>query len=263
VRLTDVPDLLRELSRVGIGAQMMGFIGFPGETPAEALATYEFLRDNRADWTLAGIGDFVLTPGAIVAKHPADFGIHAVCSVEGDDIVRLLAWVDAQGTVHGPGDMRSPAIDAIADQVIPRFDERPFVGGIDTAHTILYFARYGRTLVPAEMREALPSAPLLETAQYATPFIGVDCFTRRTDLEEFHRTHLANGRSASAADMEQWLAGYPEDRSATRSDELEVLEVYPSGRFIPLTPERAAMERAPSAAYQLAKSLVLRASGVG
>ena len=77
MRLTDVPDLLKELGRVGIGAQMMGFIGFPGEQPGEAYATYAFLRDHIDDWTLAGIGDFVMTPGAIVAKRPADFGIHA------------------------------------------------------------------------------------------------------------------------------------------------------------------------------------------
>ena len=47
VRLEQVPELLAELSRVGIAAQMMGFIGFPGETLAEASQTFEFLLQNR------------------------------------------------------------------------------------------------------------------------------------------------------------------------------------------------------------------------
>ncbi|HEV7666676.1 MAG TPA: radical SAM protein [Chloroflexota bacterium] len=261
VRLTEVPDLLRELTRVGIGAQMMGFIGFPGETPPEALATFEFLRDHREGWTLAGIGDFVLTPGAIVAKRPEEFGIHEVRSVDGDDIVRLLAWLDAEGTVHGPGDMRSPAVNSITGQIMPTLDDRPFVGGIDAAHTILYFARYGARLVPPEIRDALPANPLIEAVQYATPLHGVDGFTQRADLEEFHRGHLAHGRGASADEVQQWLAEYPVERAMAHTYPDEVLEIYPSGRFITLTAERAEFERTASAAYHFAKALVLRAGG--
>jgi len=57
VRLQTVPALLAELRRVNIGVQMMGFIGFPGESEQEAIATFQFLHQHHNDWSLAGIGD--------------------------------------------------------------------------------------------------------------------------------------------------------------------------------------------------------------
>jgi anaerobic magnesium-protoporphyrin IX monomethyl ester cyclase len=260
VRLTDVPDLLKELGRVGIGAQMMGFIGFPGEQPDEAYATYAFLRDHIDDWTLAGIGDFVMTPGAIVAKRPADFGIHATRSIPGDDIVRMLCWIDAEGNVHGPGDMRSPEVEGIAQQIARPVDDRPFVGGIDTAHSMLYFARYGPALIPQDRGD--PTRSLVKTVLYRTPLTGVDDFARRADIEAFHRARLVRGEAVTFGDIQAWLDEYPTGPSETVGVEADVLEIYPSGHFVTLTPERAAFEQEASPAYQLAKALLLRASGV-
>src|SRR5262249_25194106 len=48
VKLEKVAEILEAVSEVGIGAQMMGFVGFPGETAEEAEATYQFLLDHRA-----------------------------------------------------------------------------------------------------------------------------------------------------------------------------------------------------------------------
>ena len=60
--------MLAELHLARISSQIMGFIGFPNETEADALETYHFLDACSEHWTLAGRGDFVLTAGAIVAN---------------------------------------------------------------------------------------------------------------------------------------------------------------------------------------------------
>jgi anaerobic magnesium-protoporphyrin IX monomethyl ester cyclase len=75
VNIQDVLQILQQLSEENIGVQMMGFIGFPSESLEEAFETFTFLKDNRECWTLAAIGDFLLTPNAIVAKKFRDFGI--------------------------------------------------------------------------------------------------------------------------------------------------------------------------------------------
>jgi len=262
VRLTDVPSLLQELARVGIGAQMMGFIGFPGETPSEAESTYDFLRAHAPLWTTAGIGDFVLTPGAIVAKRPADFGIQEIRALDGDDIVRALYWLDGEGRMRGIGEQRTPALEALAAQVVRFKDDRPFVGGIDSNHSILYFAHYGPSLVPAEQREREPADPLVRTTVYETPARGVDRFVNAADFDAFFRTYLARGRSASFRETLAWLAEYPADAETEGASLPAAVEIYPSGRFVVLTREEAQFEQDASPAYRLAKTLMLRESGV-
>jgi hypothetical protein len=262
VRLPDVPKLLQELARVGIGAQMMGFIGFPGEEPHEAAATYDFLRAHASYWTTAGIGDFVLTPGAIVAKRPVDFGIREIRSLEGDDIVRVLYWVDDAGAVHGPGEMRSPDIEQLSRTLLRFPDDRPFVGGIDSNHSILYFARYGPTLVPVDQREREPANPIVSKAVHATPARGIERFVSRADFENFHRAHLAQGRSAGFRETLAWLAEYPAQVVEPDEGEAYALEVYSSGKFVILTKDQVEFERNASPAYHLAKTLMLRESGV-
>jgi hypothetical protein len=256
VRLSDVPVLLAELSEAGIGAQMMGFIGFPGETSAEARATYEFLLENAEHWTIAGIGDFILTPGAIVAKRPADFGISEMQPVDGDDIGRFLCWTDTNGVLHGPGDSRGPAIDPLAVQVSRFADERPFVGGIDTNHSMLYFARYGRRLVPElSATSAVDEAEaVVRSAFYPTPLGCVEEFVGLDDFKAFHRGFLMDGRAAGFRDTLQWLADYPAEPRGGNTP--AVLEIFPGGRCISLTPEQARIEQQASPAYQLARSLL-------
>ncbi|HEY3058251.1 MAG TPA: radical SAM protein [Chloroflexota bacterium] len=260
VRLEQVPELLSELSRVGIAAQMMGFVGFPGETIAEASQTFEFLLENRANWTLAGIGDFLLTPGASVAKRPADFGIRDVGPFDGDDIVRTLYWTDGEGRTHFDGGGHDAAIEPLAERVVNFVDDRPFVGGIDSAHSILYFAHYGAVLVPPEKRDSLTDDPILVTERYSTPLSGVDTFTARGDLVDFHRQRRARGRSTNLAELQAWLA--EELPPVTEASGGERLAIYPNGHFMRETNELADFERDASAAYHTLKAILLRESGI-
>jgi anaerobic magnesium-protoporphyrin IX monomethyl ester cyclase len=260
VVLGQVPDLLSELARVGIAAQMMGFTGFPSETADEARNTFAFLLEHRDLWTLAGIGQFVLTPGAIVAKRPADFQVQRIGPFEGEDIVRSLYWVDANQQAHFDGGGLDATIQPMADSVVNFVDDRPFVGGIDSAHSILYFAHYGRALVPADLRDALAADPIVKTEHYSTPLSNVDRFVTDTDLAHYHRQRRAVGQSASLAEIMAWLEETPEKQPPT--GDREVLEIYPSGDFMRYAPDLDAFERQASPAYHRAKQLLLRESGV-
>jgi anaerobic magnesium-protoporphyrin IX monomethyl ester cyclase len=261
VRLEQVPDLLAELSRHGIAAQMMGFIGFPGETTEEASQTFEFLLQHRSNWTLAGIGDFILTPGAIVAKRPADFGIQSTQPFDGDDIVRTLYWTDAHGRRHFDGGSHDASIQPLAESVANFVDDRPFVGGIDSAHSILYFAHYGAELVPPAQRDSLADDPILSTQRYATPLSGIDEFTARGDVVEFHRQRRREGRSTTVTELEAWLSEAPTHGVAAASGG-ETLAIYPNGHFIRETNDLADFERDASPAYHSLKMFLLRESGI-
>lgn len=154
INLANVPSLLKELTSNTIAVQLMGFLGFPGETIEDVEATLDFLRANRSAFLFLGLGDFVLTPGAIVAKRPDDFGITQV-SAGGADIARSLTWKDSNGRVQdGSGHCDHTVAISREFRVSPL--SRPFVGGIDTAHSLLYIRRYSS----ADLRKIL-SLPML------------------------------------------------------------------------------------------------------
>jgi radical SAM superfamily enzyme YgiQ (UPF0313 family) len=121
-----------------IAVQMMGFTGFPSETAAEALESVAFLQRHGDKWTVAGLGEFVLTPGAIVAMRPADFGIMECGPLAGDDIARILRFREATPVSDDEREM----IDASKRTLARRNFDRPFAGGIDAAHSLFYYDRY-------------------------------------------------------------------------------------------------------------------------
>jgi len=262
VRLEQVPELVSELANVGIAAQMMGFVGFPSETLDEAKATFEFLTQHGEGWTLAGIGEFVLTPGAMVAKRPADFGIQKVAPFEGDDIIRSLRWVDADGRSHFDGSCYGPALQDHADSVVRFVDARPFVGGIDSAHSILYFAHFGPPLVPPDQRDAMAARPIVTTARYVTPLHHLESFMVQADVAARQRERRMRGQSTTASDMLAWLSEVPAGQPLNPSPATIELEIYPNGDFMQRSRELDDLERQASPAYHRLKELLLRESGV-
>ena len=228
VKADQIPSLLHAAYESGIACQMMGFIGFPTETVDEALQTYRVLHDTQDNWMLAGIGDFVLTPGAIVAKSPDRFGVSSLGCFEGDDIHRWLWWVGRDGLLRHPGDQRdAPEIREAASQVAPFFGDRPFVGGIDSAHSILYFRRFG----PRAFKDHAPRDES-ESEWYTSPLPVAD-FVSVDDLSAFHRSFQRQGKSAGWAEISQWLnepLALP-----SNAGELEI-EIAPNGAVASVQP---------------------------
>jgi anaerobic magnesium-protoporphyrin IX monomethyl ester cyclase len=205
VCIDDVPAILAELARNGIGAQMMGFTGFPSETEQEARATYEFLHQNASLWTTAGIGEFVLTRGSIVARRASDFGVELLASPGAEDIHRYLPWADTGSEVAHWPDEPDSRIPAKYRTMLGRTPfSRVMVGGTDSAHTILYFARYGRRLVPED--SGTPKVQLASSSTADVPVASVDSLTTLEDLKAEVRVQSARGSGATSSSLSPWLA---------------------------------------------------------
>lgn len=258
VHLDQVPVILRDLARVGIGVQMMGFIGFPSETPDEAHATFDFLQRYRKYWTLAGIGDFVLTQGSIIAKRYRDFGITKIGAYAGDDIVRMIHWKDASGCSPKSEETRTDTINEMAQSLRRFVYDRPFVGGIDSAHSILYFARYGPSLVPADEDENESRSTALATVRYRTPLHAVEEFLDIEDLKDYRSQQLKSGKTVSMESVKEWLSEYAYEASVGNGQLHEIVEIYPSGDFISASGE----DFMGSEAYRTLKNLLLAGRGI-
>jgi len=203
-RIAEVSEILRQLAGNGIGAQMMGFVGFPSETAAEARQTYGFLAENRDLWTLAGIGEFTLTPGSIVAKQPDRFGIEVLPLPPGDDIRRYVPYRDKSlDQDRWPGEIADIDHSDIRLDVPPQLSDRPFVGGIDSAHTLLYFARFGRRLLPEET-DPQPRMELVPAVSQQIAFSSLSGFVTRASIREQFVTARHQG-GASHQKMLEWL----------------------------------------------------------
>lgn len=154
-RPEQVAVTIRNFTDAGIAVQMMGFTHFPSETVEEAMESVEFLKRHRRYWTFGGLGEFVLTAGAIVAREPDRFGIRDVRPFEGEQITRFLYYLDP---VHERQSAADPGWTQRLSEAKRELDRgifpRPFLGGVDTAHSMLYHDRYGTNVV--SVIEALP-----------------------------------------------------------------------------------------------------------
>lgn len=262
VQISEVPAILEELGRTGIGAQMMGFTGFPGETPEEAQETLDFLLRHQSAWTLAGIGDFALTPGSIVARRHSEFGIKSLVPAKSGDIVRSLGWIDDEGITHGTADDQLGLdVDYSPNSIQRIVDDRPFVGGIDSAHSILYFAANGPHLIPREPPGGshIGHAPLDDVVRHRAPKWSAQLLSL-SDVAGFRQG------ASNLDEVRDWLCqvvdgSNPRVSLVTNSDQL-VLEVYGGGDFIPLTLEEAGRDARCGEGYRMLKSLLLTGRGV-
>lgn len=161
-KLSDIAATLRHFHDNDIAVQMMGFTGFPSETVAEAHESVDFLETHRDSWTVAGLGEFILTPGAIVAMRPGDFGIVEHGPHANDDIARILHFREAEPV----SDAERETIDARKKALDQQHFDRPFAGGIDAPHSLFYYDRYAtdfpRTVVNSleRARTQLTDTPL-------------------------------------------------------------------------------------------------------
>jgi anaerobic magnesium-protoporphyrin IX monomethyl ester cyclase len=229
VKIKEVPQILHQLSEVNIGTQIMGFTGFPGETLEEALETYHFLERNRSGWTLAGIGSFSLTPGAIVSKQPAAFGINEINSYIEDDIVRSLTW-KCQDTLENEDNKRNEHLYNASESLNLLKGDRPFVGGIDSSHSILYFAKFGKNMIPSSVCVEFKTEKLLEKAYYHTSHQNADDFTRFIDVYQHCHSQYPD-KHIGFDEINKWLSGYPERQIPINYSGEAVLTIYPNGEF--------------------------------
>jgi radical SAM family protein len=154
---TQVRATIRALSEAGVGVEMMGFTGFPTETLEEGMESIDFLLENRDYWTVGGMGEFILTAGAIVARQPERFGITDVRPHPDDDIVSVLQYDDPTQSQQTKQALHQ------AKQKLRRWHfQRPWLGGIDTPHTYFYHDRFGTGILD-EMQESMHRGITVDT----------------------------------------------------------------------------------------------------
>ena len=140
-----VDDVMGHLTKAGIAAEAMCFTEFPTETHEEARSTLEFLEERREKLAVYIVGEFGLTHGSLVAQEPARFGIKETWELEGDQL--------GLGIFFAP---ESPwKTDEERNDVDDRLQELsdgwalrsyPWAGAVSTAHTILYYDRFGKSV---------------------------------------------------------------------------------------------------------------------
>lgn len=137
-----VGDVIDRLAGAGIAAEAMCFTEFPTETHEEALDTLGFLDDRHDALAVYIVGEFGLTHGSLVAQDPSKFGIAETWALDGDQLglgiffAPVAPWkTDAE---------RADVEDQLAE-LSSRWALRtyPWAGAVSTAHSILYYDRFG------------------------------------------------------------------------------------------------------------------------
>ena len=164
-KVSFMSETMKNFSTAGIAVQLMAFTDFPTETPAEKAATYKFVEDNSAFWAAGGIGQFLLTGTSLVAKNPAKFGITLVDTIDAD-VARAIAY-----NVDAATDRKANLTEEIdgsfddAGTIFPALLHRPWAGGTDSLHSLIYYATYGRFFFRKHtLDEFAPSSPHTQEA---------------------------------------------------------------------------------------------------
>jgi hypothetical protein len=130
----------------------MCFSDFPTETYREALQTVGFVKDLEDDLALFILGRFDLTHGSLVAQKPGEFGIKEAWHVEGDLLKTGLFFQEKRRAKSASDQVKlEEEVSALSDAWHLR--RYPWAGALSTAHTMLWYARFGKEV----FRRAPPS----------------------------------------------------------------------------------------------------------
>jgi anaerobic magnesium-protoporphyrin IX monomethyl ester cyclase len=137
-----VSGVIGHLADAGIAAEAMCFTDFPTETGDEAAETLAFLDAHRDDLAVYIVGEFGLTHGSLVAQAPARFGIREPWSLEGDELGLGIFFEPEE---PWKTDEERAEIDARLSELSSGWTLRtyPWAGAVSTAHTVLYYDRFG------------------------------------------------------------------------------------------------------------------------
>jgi anaerobic magnesium-protoporphyrin IX monomethyl ester cyclase len=217
-------ETMENFAEAGIAVQLMAFSHFPTETGAERKETVSFVGRHSDHWSTGGIGEFVLTGTAAVAKNPEKFGITLIPSQDAD-IVRSLGY---QLNEEGKRQMLSAeeGEDSFENTngLFPSILRRPWAGSTDSLHTMIYYSRYGRTFFrencPPQAQETRTDPAITNATDFPGPVIVqgqlaesdfdiINIFHLRAQLRE----HIAQLRQSAAeptfSQFKKWQQNVP------------------------------------------------------
>ncbi|MCG8334154.1 MAG: B12-binding domain-containing radical SAM protein [Proteobacteria bacterium] len=132
---------LQAFKENGIPVQMMGISDFPGETVEDAIESIEFLLEMNDCWSVGGLGEFTLEGHSLIAGNRDRFGIKSIRPQKNSDFLSPLYY-----EMENPGKSNeaSTALSMMSSHLLLNVHPRPYAGGIDSAHSLLYYERFGK-----------------------------------------------------------------------------------------------------------------------
>lgn len=206
--ISRIKDTIINFHNAGIGVQIMGFTGFPTETFSEAIDSVKFLEENRNYWTFGGLGNFILTKGAIIAKKPSDFELVDVRPFIGEDIVWQMYYVDTTKG-HGNNEKQDEILNKEKALLNGGHLNRPWLGGVDTAHTLFYHDYFGVDV----LKKIIPTENLIQNCYWYLngkivedlDFYSVQELLNVSFIHQIHAKYNEQGKSLSSCQIEMIL----------------------------------------------------------
>ncbi len=158
VPVETVRGAIESLAGANIAVEAMCFTDFPTENAREAMATVAFVDSLKDKLGLFICGEFDLTKGSLVAQDPSQFGIEETWRVAGDELGMGLFYQERK-------DPKSPEERQRVDEALTkvsrnwRLEHYPWAGALSTAHTMLYYARFGPDCFRGFARHAKGTVP--------------------------------------------------------------------------------------------------------
>jgi anaerobic magnesium-protoporphyrin IX monomethyl ester cyclase len=162
-------ETMKNFAEAGVAVQLMAFSDFPGETADEKAQTHRFVREHDDHWSTGGIGTFLLTGTAIVAKDPGRFGVRLI-EKHDIDVLRAPAYeLENDARAEESKTMLTEDRDASFDEhggIFPQTLGRPWAGGTDSLHSMVYYDFYDRRFFREHVDtvNAVPDQQLLACA---------------------------------------------------------------------------------------------------
>ena len=224
-------ETMRNFAGVGIAVQLMAFSDFPTETPEEKQETVKFIKDNEPYWATGGLGTFLLTGTSMIAKAPEKFGITAIPFEDADSARALAFRLDSE---TGQRTALTEEADASFDEsggVFPAGLGRPWAGGTDTLHSMIYYERYGRRFFKDEGLHGLDTGdpksvdddtamagPLeLNTSLIESPFNLQRIIDNRIAFCKYVSAKLDTPAEPTYSAFQNWAAEVPFEESGAMS----------------------------------------------
>ena len=132
-----IRQVMKNFYDAGVATQAMGIFGFPGETEQDAELTVRFLEENTDRISYYVMGLLMVLPGSRLYYDRQKYGITSVTYENNPMMAPEPVW---RSDIR----MSARAVNNLYDRLSElektyRIDDYPFVGGLSTNHSFLYF----------------------------------------------------------------------------------------------------------------------------
>jgi anaerobic magnesium-protoporphyrin IX monomethyl ester cyclase len=206
VSRSDIRSAVKNLAEAGIAVEWMCFTHFPTETYSEALETLQFIREQLHHIALFTCGDFSLVHRSRVACHPGEYGISEIWHVKGDDFIQTLFYREHAASKNS---LEYQKIDTRVGELSRffRFHKYPWAGALSTAHSLLWYHRYGPDVFRKISNIKMPQKHLVSSGRREK--IEKIALTSQKNEEHIWHTLIYKNRSASPEAYRRMAAQIP------------------------------------------------------